>query len=132
MRIALVTTLLIPLAACGTPQERCIARETRDLRILGRLIAETEADLKRGYALEEVTVWTPRWRACEGQPAPAPGGEPTLPQMCLEDEAQTVTRPKAIDLAQTRSMLAEMRQKEAELTRAAGPAIDACKATYPQ
>lgn len=120
------------LAACGTPQERCIARETRDLRILDRLIAETEADLKRGYALEEVTIWTPRWQICEGQVAPPPGAEPSLPDMCLEDVAQTVTRPKAINLAQTRQTLAELRKKRDAQAVEVAPAVAACRAAHPE
>ena len=35
-------TLLVLLAACGTPQERCINGVTRDLRTVDRLIEEAE------------------------------------------------------------------------------------------
>ena len=44
------------LAACGTPQEQCIAYGTRDLRTVDKLIVETEGNLTRGYALEEKVI----------------------------------------------------------------------------
>lgn len=126
--------LLLLLAACGTPQERCIQRETRDLRINDRLIAETEANLKRGYALEEVTVWQPEWVVCPVQPQvkPAEGAALPRPQMCLDDVAKTVTRPKAINLAEEREKLAELNRKRQDLLRAAEAAVAACRKAYPE
>ena len=50
---------LAALAACGTPQEQCINRNTRDLRTVDRLIAEAEGNLQRGYAYETITVYEP-------------------------------------------------------------------------
>ncbi|RGP38226.1 hypothetical protein [Pseudotabrizicola alkalilacus] len=134
MRRSLVVLLL--LAACGTPQERCIARETRDVRILDRLIVESEGNLARGYALEEVTTYRDRWVRCpvtretpvEGQPAPPP----PPPEMCLREVSETVTQPKAIDLRAEAQKLASMRDKRASLARAASPAIAQCKAQYPE
>ena len=40
---------LIPLAACGTPQEQCIGAATRDMQVVNRLIAEVQGNLARGY-----------------------------------------------------------------------------------
>ncbi|MEF3048716.1 hypothetical protein [Pseudotabrizicola sp. L79] len=128
--------ILLPLLllGCGTPQERCIQRETRDLRTVERLIAETQANLDRGYAIEEVTVWRTRWVACPRQPTVAlpEGAIPPRPQMCLDDEPETVKRPKAINLADERETLAGLQEKRADLMRAATPAIAQCKATYPE
>lgn len=135
MRRGLVLCVL--LAACGTPQERCIARETRDARVLERLIAESEGNLRRGYALEEVVVYRDRWVHCprpalpapvEGQPAPPP----PPPQLCLDEVRETETRPKAIDLRAEAQKLESMREKRAALLRAAGPAIAQCKAQFPE
>lgn len=129
--------VLLMLAACGTPQERCIQRETRDLRTVEKLIAETEANLQRGYALEQVTVYRTEWRLCEARPLPAPPTAPTTaqpqpPRMCLEDVPKTVTRPKVINLADEREKLAELKKKQQQLDQAAKSAIAQCKATYPE
>lgn len=127
--------LILPLlAACGTPQERCIQRETRDLRTVDKLISESEANLERGYALEQVTIYRPEWRQCEAQPAaiPTPGAPPPSPQLCLEDVPETVTRPKAINLADERETLAELRKKRKELANRAERSIAECRAQYPE
>lgn len=135
MRRSLV--VLVLLAACGTPQERCIARETRDVRVLDRLIVESEGNLARGYALEEVVTYRDRWVQCpvaappapaEGQPAPPP----PPPQLCLDEVRETETRPKAIDLRAEAQKLESMRDKRGALLRAAGPGIAQCKAQFPE
>lgn len=128
--------ILIPLLliACGTPQERCIQRETRDLRTVDRLIAETETNIDRGYALEDVTIWTPVWTTCPVQPLPIrpEGARPPPPRMCLDEEPQTVQRPKAINLAEEREKLLELKKKKAELELRAQAAIAQCRAVYPE
>jgi hypothetical protein len=130
MRALLPLVPLALIAACATPQEQCIARETRDLRIVNSLLAETEANLRRGYALQEVTVWRPVWVDCtprvrEGSPAPAP-------RMCFDDRAETVTRPSPIvpeaEAAKRDSLLKKQRDLSAEAERS----IAACRAAYPE
>lgn len=136
-RLALLSVLAL-LAACGTPQERCIARETRDLRILDRLIAETDANIARGYALEEFTTYEDYWATCfravPGDP-PAEGQRPR-PQMepypCLKERAVTETRAKAIDLNAERAKLASMKDKRRDLARAADAAVAQCRAQFPE
>lgn len=120
------------LIACGTPQERCINTATRDLRILDRLIGETQGNLDRGYAIEEVTRTSSRWTICRaGHPAtkdhPARRAE-----WCFKDYRYTVERPKAINLAQEREKLVEMQKKRAVLAQSASPLIAQCKATHPE
>jgi hypothetical protein len=72
-RLAFLT--LATLTACGTPQEQCISRNTRDLRTVDRLIAESEGNLARGYAFETVTVYEDYWTYCERLP-PAEASPP--------------------------------------------------------
>lgn len=135
MRRTVILVLL--LAACGTPQEQCINRQTRDARVLERLIAESEANLRRGYALEEVVVYRDRWVQCPvvTLPAPADGSPPPPappPRLCLDEVRETETRPKAIDLGAEAQKLGTMKEKRAALLRAAQPAIAQCKAQFPQ
>jgi hypothetical protein len=126
----LTLSALALLAACGTPQEQCIARSTRDLRTVDRLIAETQGNLDRGYAIETITVYEDDWTWCqspvlvEGKPAP--------PHLCLDERPVTTTRPKAIDLADEARKLDGLKAKRRELSRAAQAQIAACKAEYPE
>ena len=134
MRRSLV--FLVLLAACGTPQERCIARETREVRVLDRLIAESEGNLARGYALEEVTTYRDRWVRCPVERPVAVEGEPAPPpppaRMCRDEVEVTITRPKGIDLRAEAQKLASQKEKRASLLRAAGPGIAQCRAEFPE
>lgn len=133
MRKSLI--LLALLAACGTPQERCIGGVTRDLRTVDRLIEETEGNIRRGYAYQETTVYVTRWVRCDGPPRPPKEGqpaEPPKPRMCLDDEPQTVRKAVAIDLAAEAKKLEGLKAKRAQLAKAAEPAIRQCRAQYPE
>ncbi|NJM81307.1 MAG: hypothetical protein HC844_01435 [Tabrizicola sp.] len=123
--------VLILLAACGTPQEQCINRNTRDLRTVERLIDETEGNLARGYAYEEVTITTTQWGYCP-VPVVAAGQKAPPPRLCLDDVSETVRRPKAIDLAEEARKLDGLKTKRRQLARAAEAVIAQCKAAYPE
>lgn len=126
-----VLMAVLTLAACS-PRQLCIDAATRDLRVLTRLIAETEANLQRGYALEEVTETRTRWVICDpGEPATETSpGRP--PQRCLDDVDYTVTRPRAINLTEERQKLISMKEKQKQLNRAAAPAVAQCKIEHPE
>jgi hypothetical protein len=127
----LVLTAFALLVACGTPQEQCINRGTRDLRTVEKLIAETQGNLDRGYALEEVTRYEDYWDTCYDQVV-VDGEVLVKPRMCLKERAYTVERPKAIDLTAEAAKLESLKAKRAQLARAAEPVIAQCKAEYPE
>lgn len=127
---AAVLPALLFLAACGTPQQQCINGVTGNIRVLDGLIAETEANLARGYALQDSTTFVPQWQMCGwGQW----GNAATLSTgMCWVDEPVTVQRPVAIDPDQERAKLAGLKQSRAEQAAAAAPAIANCQAQFPE
>lgn len=127
----LVFLTLAALAACGTPQEQCISRNTRDLRTVDRLIQEAEGNIARGYAFETVTVYEDYWTYCE-RPAAVEGEPAPPPRLCLDERAVTERRPKAIDLNEEARKLDSLRVKRKELARGAEKVIAACKAQYPE
>lgn len=127
---ALLTTAAL-LAACGTPQEQCINRNTRDLRTVSKLIDETRTNLQRGYAIEEYTVLLPVWDYCPTEPV-ADGEAPKPRRLCLEDRAETRTRPVAIDLAAESAKLEGLLAKRDQLAAEAEPVIAQCRAQYPE
>lgn len=122
---------LATLAACGTPQEQCINRSTRDLRTVDRLIDETQGNLDRGYAFETITVYEDYWTQCP-LPAPVEGQPPPKPRLCLDERPVTKQRPKAIDLQDESRKLASLKAKRKDLARQAEAVIAACKAQYPE
>jgi hypothetical protein len=100
------------------------------MRVVDRLIAETEGNIKRGYALEEVTVYNTQWVNCT--PRVKPGDPAPKPRMCLDDVPQTVTKAKAIDLTAEAAKLKSLKAKRAAQAKAAAPEIKACKAQFPE
>lgn len=132
MKRVLVLAGFVLLAGCGTPQERCINAATRDLRVVDRLIIETQGNLDRGYALVEVERIADRWVVCvPGRPATAT--EPArAPEMCLREYDYTVTEPRAVNLAEQRVILAELKKKRVALEKASRPAVASCKLTHPE
>ncbi len=122
---------LAALAACGTPQEQCISRNTRDLRTVDRLIADSEGNLDRGYAFETITVYEDYWTTCP-QPAPVEGQPAPTPRMCLDERPVTEQRPKAIDLNEEARKLASLKEKRKSLARQAEAVIAQCKGQYPE
>ncbi|AWD22847.1 hypothetical protein [Fuscovulum blasticum] len=130
----LALPLLALLAACGTPQEQCISRVTRDLRTVDRLIAQSEGNLRRGYAIEEYTVRYPTFRPClrPGRPTAENPSPAPVTGTCRDWDVETHTRPKAIDLANEARLLEQLKAKRKQLSRAAEPGIAQCRAVYPE
>lgn len=123
--------LLLPmmLAACGTPQEQCIRANTRELRQVDALIAETEANLARGYGYRSdiVTDWD--WEPCfYGRPVP----KGQAPDMCWEPYERTIRTPVAIDPASEQRKLAALTERRKTLAAQATRVVAACKAQYPE
>jgi hypothetical protein len=130
----LIPLCLVLLAACGTPQEQCIAAGTRDLRAVEKLIAEAEGNLRRGYALEERVIRYPTFAPCVRRPPPPGTIPPPNPpvKMCRDYYEQTVTRPKAIDLDAEARKLTQLQAKRKQLLRAADAVAAQCRAEYPE
>lgn len=116
------------LAACGTPQEQCISRNTRDLRVVDRLISETNRNLERGYALEEVTVFETFRVPCR----PTVPGGPAGHGICYDQHPETEYRPRAIDLNAEAAKLESLKAKRASLARAASQIVQSCRDSYPE
>lgn len=126
----LALPLLGLLAACGTPQEQCIRRETAELRKVDRLIADLRVDIDRGYRLRTETYTIPVWQICEITRDAQ--GNITNTRYCWERETRTRQVPEAIDPAVERRKLTALESRRATLARQAEGAIQACRAAYPE
>lgn len=129
---ALILSLPLALAACASPQDRCISRNTSEYRAVNRLLAEVEGNLARGYAWEERQVVRPRLRQCQTVTTDREGKQTVTTYGCWEDEIQTTRVRRAIDPA------AEARKRDGLVTRRAAlapsaeRAVAACRAAYPE
>ncbi len=129
MKIRLLM-MLLPLVACGTPQEQCIGAATRDMRVVDRLIAEVQGNLARGYAYETVTIFTPEWQDCT--PRATDANPDPKPKLCFEDVPQTVRKAVAIDLNAEAAKLKSLQQKRDQQARASAGAVATCRAKFPE
>jgi hypothetical protein len=127
----LAILVLAALSACGTPQEQCINRNTRDLRTVDQLITETEGNLQRGFAFETVTRDIDVWDTCL-EPTTVNGQVTFVPRICRSERTITERRAKAIDLKAEAQKLEGLKAKRIELARAAAPVIAQCKADFPE
>ena len=122
MRPVLSLALLLLLAACGTPQQRCEIQATRDLRVVDELIAESEATLRRGYALREEQRTRFGTTICYG----GGSGHGYGYGFCWGNDTYTSLRPVAVNLDEERAKLLSLQQKREELQAQARAQLDAC------
>lgn len=121
---ALFGLCALALAACATPREACIANATYELRTIDSLIAETEANIARGYAIIREPGVRTRLQYCYDPPE-----EPFT--FCTVREPTVEERPVAIDREAERRKLASLRERRAELLPQVRAAIAACEARHP-
>ncbi|MFC3568585.1 hypothetical protein [Paracoccus simplex] len=128
--LALMPVLVV--AACGTPQEQCISRNTREYRTISSLLAEVEGNLARGYAWEERSVTRAEWDDCPYVVRDKDGNARILYRSCMRDVTDTERYRVPIDpAAETRKRDNLLARKQA-LTPSARAAVQACKTAYPE
>lgn len=126
MRPALLMLPVLALAACATPREQCINDVTRETAILSALVNQTQANLSRGYALEQrqdvrTTRGTCRGRNDDGE---------SFFFSCDETNTFTTTVPVAIDLNAERAKLVSLQERLAQSQAASNQAVAQCIAQF--
>lgn len=120
------------LASCGTPQEQCVSRNTREYRTVANLLQEVEGNLARGYAWEERTVWRPEFDTCSHVVRDKDGNAHIIRRGCWRDVAETERYRVPIDPAVERRKAEGLRLRLTELTPGAEAAVRACRSAYPE
>ncbi|MCF3972284.1 hypothetical protein [Paracoccus salsus] len=127
--------MVLPLlmAACATPQERCISRHTGEFRTVSRLLAEVEANLARGYAWEERQVVRDRYTQCRTVERDRQGeviGVTT--RGCWRDYVDTERFRVPIDPAAESRKRENLAARKAALADRALASVAACKSAFPE
>jgi hypothetical protein len=122
--------VLAALAACATPQERCISEATRDIKVVDHLIARDRATLDRGYALAVETWVHPRLQFCQGLVS-FDGYVGIGTSTCIEPRSESRVVAEAVDLDVVARRLASLERKRVELADRTETGIASCRATYP-
>lgn len=130
--IALGFLPLLIVAACGTPQERCISRNTNEYRAVSRLLAEVEGNLSRGYAWEERQTVRSEWDQCYYRRFDGDRGWLTSSRPCLREVVDTERYRVPIDPAAETRKRDNLAARKQQLTSSARSAVAACKSAYPE
>ncbi|EAQ06078.1 hypothetical protein SKA53_08231 [Yoonia vestfoldensis SKA53] len=116
------------LAACATPREHCISQATRDLRVLNSLIAETQGNLARGYAIEEQQEIRTIRQTCRGENSDGT----TFRYSCDETETFTTNRPVAIDLNVEGAKLSSLIERRNQQQTTSDQVVLQCIVAHPE
>lgn len=127
MRAALFFLPLLALVACAPQRDRCINDATRDVKIRDSLIAQTRANIDRGFALEQRQELRSRTRLCRFEREDGSTGR----RLCEDIDTVTTTTPVTIDIAAEREKLAALEALQNEKRQMANQAIAQCIAAYP-
>lgn len=130
--LALTALACAALAACGTPQERCISANTREYRVVSDLLAEVEGNLARGYAWEEREVTRTVFRDCSTVIRDKDGDRHLVTRPCLDDVTDIERYRVPIDPAAEQRKRDNLQARLKALTPGAQAAVRACRAAHPE
>ena len=119
--------VLVLLAGCGDPRTKCIKDANKDLSVVQELIADTEATIARGYAIQTETRTVIYTDFCFGSHRYNRGSF----RFCNRAQPVVSKEPVAVDLNDERRKLASLRKKEEELRRRAAIEGQKCDLAYP-
>ncbi|MCT8161584.1 hypothetical protein [Pseudoruegeria sp. SHC-113] len=122
-RAALLLLPALAFAACSTPRERCLNAATENLRTVEQLIAQTEANIQRGFGVETDYRITTGFDWCYDR----------FGRMytCTVPRSVPVTRPVAIDVNAEKAKLASLQEQRRRLAKEAEAPVAACNAQFP-
>jgi hypothetical protein len=127
MKKVLIAPLLL-LAACASPRDTCMQDAVSDLRIVQALIADTQATIDRGYAIQTETRTVIYTNFCIGTGI---GGDGRF-SFCNYPQPVTTQKPVAVDLNQEKRKLRSLKQKEVELKRDSLLKQQRCELEFPE
>ena len=128
MRSLIALAPIALLVACASPQQQCLNNVTKELRVNAFLIAQTQANLNRGYAIDRQQRVTRGFDRCRERLA---DGTVTS-TLCRTTQVREVNVPQAINLSVERDTLDQLLATRANLEKQAAAATTQCRALYPE
>lgn len=119
-----LTAIALTLAACATPQERCIsgvrseqARITSEIRVI-------EGNIARGYAIHRQSVPYTFIGTCYDKTRAR--------YACEKNDTRIVETPVAIDISEERRKLAPLRGRLVAVQARVDANVAQCRAQFPE
>lgn len=128
MRFLIALAPLAVLAACASPQQQCLNAVTEELRINAFLIQQTQANLDRGFALDQRQKVTTFPRHCTRE---TDSGE-RFTVSCDRTIVRNYSVPQAINMNVERDTLNQLLATRANLEKQASASVAQCRAMYPE
>lgn len=124
MKFVWVAPVLLMVAACSTPLERCVDHATSEYDAHLAAISEAKGNIRRGYALHRETVPYTYPGRCHSK---------TLgTYTCPKTGYRTQETPVAIDVRQEKLKLAQLEKQVLPYRRAAQTGTARCRAQFPE
>jgi len=127
-RFFLALPALALIAACATPQERCIRQGAAEQTRLLNEIKETENNISRGYAIHRQTVPETVFYTCRR----VRDGKVVGYYPCPETYYRTIETPVAIDVAEERKKLRGLKDALPSACTRAAEAAAQCRILHPE
>ena len=118
-RISWLLTASFLLFACTSPEERCIADAMEGLAEIDAEIAETQANLERGYRLQDRTIDTVGLKFCS--PLGSNGS------LCLGGTKDIEPKQVPIDRAAEQARLNQLLSQRNAMMDRANTQLEACR-----
>ena len=128
MRYLLPLVPLALLAACATPQQQCLNSVSEPLGVNAFLIAQTQGNLDRGFAIDTQQRVSRGFDMCRQRDRD--GVFSTT--LCQTTRVKTVNVPQAININVERDTLDQLLGRQAILEKQASAAANQCRALYPE
>ncbi len=127
MRPHLILLPLIALAACASPQERCISGVAREINTISGLILQTQRNIDRGFAVETRQETRQVDATCLGRTET----DEEVRVRCQKTQVRDVRVPVTIDIAGERVKLAQLQERQRRLQAESSAAVAQCRAQFP-
>ncbi|NIZ15577.1 hypothetical protein HCZ87_19665 [Phaeobacter sp. HF9A] len=127
-RAVLLLPALAVLAACATPQERCIREGAREQARLLEEIKTAEGNIARGYAIHRQTVPEIVYQSCPR----LHDGKVVGYYPCPETYYRTIETPVSINIGEERKKLRGLKDALPGAQRRAQETAAQCRADFPE
>lgn len=131
-RPLLAGLLLLSVASCSTPLERCVGRYTSEYHNVTNLLEEIEGNLARGYAWGEREVTRERFTQCRDIRQDRNGNAKVVYRPCWREYTETERYRVPIDPAAEERKRDGLKKRQAALRAQAQPYVTACKTAFPE
>ena len=129
---AVALLMLGLLAACGTPQQQCISRNTSEYRTVARLLEEVTGNLARGYAWAERPYTTTEWADCPRLVRDRDGNAHVVTVPCSRRVTEIERYRVPIDPVSEGRKRDNLASRLEALRPRAEAAVRACRIAYPE